>query len=74
MNIFSTTVVLIEFVIKKLWAWVRLQSLFFTPKSELSLLHFTAGKSVVTGDYLLNLSGSTIKLMFNYIKCSEKRL
>jgi len=43
--------------------------------SKQSVFHFTAGKSVVTGDCGLNLSGSAIKLlMFNYIKCCEKRL
>jgi len=34
-----------------------------TPKSEQSLLHFTAGEYVVTGDCCLNLSGSAIKLI-----------
>jgi len=47
----------------------------FPKLSVQSLLHFTRGEYlVVIGDCRLNLSGSTIKLMFNYIKCCKKKL
>jgi len=44
-----------------------------TPKSKQSLLHFTTGESVVTGDCLLNLSGSAIKLISLIISSAVKK-